>query len=153
MRRLALVLVIVVALLLAGCNTARGGGWIDSALTEGGKATFGFKFVCKEGEASGQLQYNDHGDWNGVHVRFHAVVDPTTSICGGAIGTGIFTGTYTPQPKKAGPGGVFTVGVVDGGEPGPSSDDLFAIQLTDGVFNGYTNSGSLGGGNIQVWDE
>jgi len=56
-------------------------------------------------------------------------------------------GTYRPQPRGA--TGDFLVVITDAGEPG-RNDDTFSIELTGGAHNGYTNSGTLGGGNIQI---
>ncbi len=67
--------------------------------------------------------------------------------------TGFFSGYYRPQPPKIRgvprAGGYFEVYWLDTGEPpGLSDDDMIAIQLIGGVFDGYYNSGPLGGGNI-----
>jgi len=118
-----------------------------------GKATFGFQLVCDDDRVSGQLQYNDHNFvLEDTKVKFHGVVDPAAIVCNGETNEGIFSGTYTPQPKKAGPAGIFIVQVEDNGEPGPSMGDSFEIMLTGGIFDGYINGGPLEGGNIQVWE-
>lgn len=39
--------------------------------------------------------------------------------------------------------------VEDDGEPGINGDTV-SITLTGGQYNGYTNSGTVQGGNIQV---
>ena len=87
----------------------------------------------------GQLQYNDHG----TDVVIHGKV--TT---GGVVdGNGILEGTYRPKPN--GEDGTFVVNVSDKGEPGTSAEDTIEISLTGGTHDGYSNTGKLGGGNIQ----
>lgn len=153
-RRIVLVgLIAVVALLLVGCKTMRGGGWILSA-TGQGKATFGFQLQCKGGgepdcaEVSGQLQYNDHS----AGVRLHGVADGVFLCLDAARCEGAFAGPYRPQPKHLGEGGLFFVSMVDTGEPGASKGDLFCIELSGGIYDGYANCRNLEGGNIQAFE-
>jgi hypothetical protein len=66
------------------------------------------------------------------------------------------TGFYIPQPRgqfDENDIGGFYLEVCDNGEPGFSPGDTFNLNLTDGAFNGYEISGSLGdgGGNVQVF--
>jgi len=80
---------------------------------------------------------------------------PIVIDAGGEEGawTGFFAGTYEPQPKKVRgvprAGGTFVAHWLDAGEPpGLSDDDTIEIFLYGGEFGGYSNSGALGGGNI-----
>lgn len=111
-----------------------GGGWIKG--TYDAKATFGVSGGIKQGEFWGQLSYNDHAK-NGVKVKSssvtaYVVIDEVTRKIEG-IATINGQGSFT-----------YTVIVVDNGEPG--RDDTFSIELS----NGYSNSGTLSGGNIQL---
>jgi Ice-binding-like len=111
-----------------------GGGWITGP--SGGKATFGVSGGIKHDKPWGQLSYNDHRK-NGVKVKSTSVtayfaVNPVTRHIEGTAkinGKGSFS---------------YTVVVVDNGEPG--RNDSFSLQLS----NGYTASGTLKGGNIQL---
>lgn len=146
------------------CNTARGGGSIQITEPSGAthKATFGFQMTCKkdaEGRpvVSGQLEYQDHRPWtngNGVpvSVSFHGI----SKDQGYAVGEctpkkGGFTGTYKPQPESLGEGGNFYVAVEDKEKPGPSNGDTFTIAIQSGVFAGYSQTGTLSGGNIKAF--
>lgn len=148
------------------CNTARGGGSIlidDGSLKTPHKATFGFQMVCKKDAngvpvATGQLEYQDHRPWGTKSVSFHGTIgepaDATDAMgipieCTGKKGA--FKGTYRPQPESIGAGGTFTVEVEDMGKEGPSDGDTFKITIYDGVFAGYTQSGTLSGGNIKTF--
>ena len=105
-----------------------GGGWIND------KATFGVSGGIKHNDFWGQLLYNDH---NGVQVKStevtnYTVIDAVTRQIDGFAkinGEGSFA---------------YTVVVVDNGEPGVN--DIFSIVLS----TGYTASGILNGGNIQL---
>jgi len=144
----------VAVLLLAAClpplgtTTARGGGWIDSALGEG-RATFGFQLVCDPdtGNVSGQIQYHDHGfdvSFHGEAITIrHGCVDPDA-----AFRPEGFVGEYRPQPRRLGEGGAVLFLAIDRGEPGPSEDDRIRVELIGGVYDGYVNAGTLQGGNI-----
>lgn len=151
-------LLIGMALLLTGCTKANGGGWIVSA-TGSGKATFGFNGKCKDttldgkpaAAISGQVQYKDAP----AGVYFHGTINSTVqgSTCAevsddfDAPGSSDFFGAYRPQPS--GDSGTFLLTVTDNGEPGINGDGI-AIQLVDGLYSGYSNSGPIQGGNIQV---
>jgi hypothetical protein len=108
-----------------------GGGWI---MVGGAKATFAVSGGTMNGTFWGDLEYNDHGaniKVNGSGVTGYTIVDATTRrITGNADINGV-AGTYT-------------VTVSDNGEPG--RNDTFDLSLS----TGYTASGSLGGGNIQL---
>lgn len=108
-----------------------GGGWIN---INDVKATFGVSGGIKNNKFWGQLSYNDH---NGVQVKStevtnYTVIDEVTRQIDGVAkinGEGSFA---------------YTVVVVDNGEPG--SNDSFSIVLS----TGYSASGTLNGGNIQL---
>jgi hypothetical protein len=117
-----------------------GGGWIGGNSHVKGhkddKETFGVSGGIKDGKFWGQLSYKDHGK-NGVKVKStgvtaYVVIDPVTRLIEGTAkidGKGSFT---------------YQVVVVDNGEPG--RNDSFSLQLS----NGYSASGTLKGGNIQI---
>jgi len=104
-----------------------GGGWIDD------KATFGVSGGIKNYKFWGQLSFNDHSGMKvkSTSVTAYIVIDAVTrQIEGLAKING--EGSYA-----------YTVIVVDNGEPG--RDDSFSL-----VINGYSASGILEGGNIQL---
>lgn len=119
---------------VTGSDFVTGGGWIKGTFSS--KATFGVSGGIKHGDFWGQLSYDDH-DKNGVKVKSSSVtgyyvIDAVTRRIDG-IATVNGQGSFT-----------YTVIVVDNGEPG--RNDTFSIQLS----NGYSNSGTLSGGNIQL---
>ncbi len=164
-------LIVLLAFITTGCpcTTARGGGSILIADNEKNpktphKATFGFQMVCTQqpGEdpcVSGQLEYQDHRPWKSKSVSFHGVLTGQTPFIGPDgqplevtnENQAAFAGTYKPQPESLGEGGTFVVQVQDFGKKGPSDGDTFSITLCGGVFDGYTQSGSLVGGNIKTF--
>ncbi len=106
-----------------------GGGFINK---DGSKANFGFVAGFKPGKTtvSGQLNYIDHS--SGLHVKSASVASyGGTGVCRS------FAGTTTT-------GLGYTVNVCDNGEPGRA--DTFSISLSDG----YSASGVLAGGNVQL---
>ena len=111
-----------------------GGGWING--TGDDKGTFGVSGGIRNGKFWGQLSFNNHGR-NGVKVKStsvtaYTVIDSLTrQIEGVAKING--QGAYT-----------YKVVVVDNGEPG--THDSFSLTLS----NGYSASGTLQGGNIQL---
>jgi hypothetical protein len=115
-----------------GKDFVTGGGWINP---NGGKDTFGahagFHGDCK---LSGHVEYNDHS--NGVRVSTSSV----TSY-GGTGNTRTFSGLATVNGNVV----KYTITMVDNGEPG-AGHDQFSISLS----NGYSASGTLGGGNIEI---
>ncbi len=124
----------------AGCpapvgDFVTGGGWITGTPT-GARANFAVAGGIKHGGLWGHLTYIDHGS-NGVKVKgtgvtSYEVTGPTSRrISGTAEVDGVSDIGYT-------------VDVTDAGEPG--RDDTFSITLT----NGYSASGKLAGGNIQL---
>ncbi|HEX9615139.1 MAG TPA: ice-binding family protein [Bacteroidota bacterium] len=110
-----------------------GGGWIKGNFGKN-KATFGVSGGIKNGEFWGQLSYNDHKGFKlkSSSVTAYIVIDAVTRQIEGVAkvrGQGSFT---------------YKVIVVDNGEPG--RNDSFSIE----VSNGYSASGDLKGGNIQL---
>jgi hypothetical protein len=109
------------------------GGWITVA---GGKGTFGL--TAKASGPSGNLTYQDHGLFERT-VKSTAITSVSLT---GAGNCAHILGTATVN----GAGSVgFQVDVCDNGEPGKDSD-TFSIVMSDG----YTATGTLGGGNVQI---
>ena len=121
------------------CDSSRdfvtGGGWITGA-PSGAKGTFGVAGGVKNGALWGHLTYIDHGPGGpkvkGTGVTAYVIVNPTTRHIEGTCEVNGQTG-FT-----------YKVDVADNGEPG--RNDTFALRLS----NGYSASGTLGGGNIQL---
>lgn len=112
-----------------------GGGWIAIGTSRG---NFGFNAGFKGADVlpGGHLNYIDHG--TGMKVRStsitgYGVPDDTSNVRW-------FEGTC----EINGQSGTFRVEVSDNGEPGRA--DTFRIQLS----SGYSASGTLTGGNIQL---
>ena len=112
-----------------------GGGWIAAGSSN---ANFGLTAKTSSGAvptASGHLTYHDHA--MNRSIKSTAITSVVVSgNCADIRGTAKVnnTGSFT-----------FEVNVCDNGEPGKDSD-TFSIFMSDG----YTNSGTLGGGNIQI---
>jgi len=109
-----------------------GGGWI-SDLANSDKATFGVSGGIKNDKFWGQLEYNDHVSVQvkSIEVTNYTVIDAVTRQIEGLAkvnGEGSFP---------------YTVTVTDNGEPG--REDIFTLTM-----NGYSASGTLMGGNIQL---
>jgi hypothetical protein len=118
-----------------GKDFVTGGGWITGT-PSGAKANFGVAGGTKPNDALwGHLSYIDHGNGmkvKGTGVTAYTVVDSTTRQIDG-------TAAINGQA-----GFTYSVVVSDKGEPG--RNDTFSISLS----NGYTASGKLAGGNIQL---
>jgi hypothetical protein len=112
------------------------GGWIPVL---GGKGTFGVTAKANaSGTPSGNVTYQDHGALART-VKSTAVTSVTvTGDCARILGTATVNGT---------PGVGFQVDVCDNNEPGKDAD-TFSIVMSDG----YSASGTLGGGNVQIKD-
>jgi len=111
-----------------------GGGWITGM--SGDRANFGVAGGIKNDGLWGHLTYIDHGQGGvkvkGTSVTSYEVIGPTSRRIKG-------------MADVDGGGSVeYTVEVTDAGEPG--RDDTFSIMLS----NGYSASGTLAGGNIQL---
>jgi len=114
-----------------GQDFVTGGGWITPS---GAKDTFGVAGGIKNGALWGHLTYIDHGSGlkvKGTGVTAYVGVDDTMRRIDGTAEINGQSGTYK-------------VYVADKGEPG--RNDTFDLWLS----NGYTASGYLGGGNIQL---
>ncbi len=115
-----------------GNDFVTGGGWITGP--SGAKANFGVAGGLKNGSLWGHLTYIDHGTGGpkvkGTSVTAYTILDPTRRRIEG-------TAEVDGQP-----GFTYAVEVADRGESG----DAFSITLS----NGYTASGALAGGNIQL---
>ena len=119
------------------CAQARdfvtGGGWITGTPTSA-RGNFAVAGGIKNGAFWGHLAYIDHGSKmkvKGVSVTSYAGSGDSRHIEG--------TATVDGQP-----GFTYQVDVADRGEPG--RNDTFSLR----VSNGYTASGKLAGGNIQL---
>ncbi|HKQ47273.1 MAG TPA: choice-of-anchor P family protein [Phycisphaerae bacterium] len=120
-----------------GDDFVTGGGFIDTTPT-GSFANFGVAGGTRGGVLFGHLVYIDHGTdlkVKGTGITAYTVVDATTRRIEG------------PCEINQVAGATFVVEVADNGEPG--IDDTFMITLS----NGYTATGTLVGGNIQLHDQ
>jgi hypothetical protein len=167
-----LALAALCSVFLTGCLDILGGGWLWSANGEdAGRATFGFDFDCDSGSntAGGHMTYHDQGvrvneepylsqgaEWRGkpkiLAIQgevFSTLIVPCDAD--GVYFAGYF-GHYEPIPPSIGEGGVFEVTASDGGDTGPDKGDHLQIAILTGVFAGYQNEGSPGGGNISLPD-
>lgn len=111
-----------------------GGGWI--AGKNGGHANFGFNAMQTGG---GNLTYTDKGA-DVKQFKADTVTPPSVSESN-ASWSG--TGTWIHSDGSSQPGVVYTVNVADNGPGGKT--DQFSI-----TFGGYSDSGTLGGGNITI---
>jgi predicted small secreted protein len=158
-RRPAMLLVAVAlsALLLAGC-TVNGGGWINSS-TGAKKATFGFTWAGEDCEPAyvGQIGIvlvcdptHAKGFWSDGSVKFRIAEGGLTVLFFDFVDAcWLGEGTYVPTGPNPDPGDI-EIELCDRGEPGASSQDYVAVELTDGTHDGYSNSGNLQGGNLQA---
>jgi hypothetical protein len=121
-----------------GGDFITGGGWITGT-PSGAKGNFAVAGGIKNGAFWGHLHFIDHGTGmtvKGTGVTAYSVPDPVNKPTLRHIeGTADINGSP----------GTYAVDVADNGEPGRA--DTFAISLSN---NGYTASGTLGGGNIQL---
>ena len=116
-----------------GGDFVTGGGWITGT-PSGERGTFGVAGGIKNGALWGHLTYIDHGTnmkVKGTGVTAYTVTGPTTRHIEGTA-------------EIDGRSGSYQVDVSDNGEPG--RNDMFSIMLS----NGYSASGLLIGGNIQL---
>jgi hypothetical protein len=103
--------------------------------------------------AKGQFDYNDHGA--GVQFHLDIVPDPTlTSADGGplngcwVVGAGEGAYCFGPYTSSAGNGEAHVSLTAKGDQYG-SAEDTIEVSLTGGPYDGYHNSGTIQGGNIQ----
>jgi len=109
------------------------GGWIELANK---KATSGFVSEYIEGASapSGNVTYQDHD--------YSMTVNSTNLIAMGIVGNHAWIlGNCTIEGE---PGHWFRIDVIDNGEPGDT--DVFNILLD----TGYSQGGTLGGGNVTI---
>lgn len=126
-----------------------GGGWIPIS-GGNGKATFAIHGGCKLGHGWGRLNFVDHA--TGMHVK--GTADPSCPIAYSVVSTGPNAEGGNPTGCREmrgaatinGQGGYeYQVVACDTAQPGRGTD-TFALSLS----NGYSASGTLGGGNIQL---
>jgi hypothetical protein len=119
----------------SGDDFVTGGGWITGT-PSGATGNFGVAGGIKHGAWWGHLTYIDHGPngprVKGTGVTAYVVVNATTRHIEG-----------NAQVNDT-DGFTYSVDVVDNGEPG--RNDVFTLRLS----NGYSGSGTLDGGNIQL---
>ena len=118
-----------------GADFATGGGSITGT-PSGARGNFGVAGGLKQGALWGHLTYIDHGPdgprVKGTGVTAYKIVNATTRHIEG-------TAQVNGQD-----GFTYQVDVADNGEPG--RNDTFALSLS----SGYSASGTLSGGNIQL---
>ena len=117
----------------------------SSPTSVGGQATFGFSVMCCPGK--GNLNYNDHN----ANIQIKATSISTFVISSSSACLMGKHAQFKGMATQSGTSGsvMFTVDVDDCGEPGSSTAggmDMFSISTTAG----YSASGPLIGGNIQI---
>jgi hypothetical protein len=117
-----------------GENWVSGGGWIPGVGVSG-KATFGFVAGPGGQPTRGHLTLKDQSTGQTIHGTV------MTSFTQCSLGQSQFDGTDTNNNR-------FVVQAADNGEPGAGRDS-FTISGSDQNAVSYSNSGLLGGGNIQ----
>ena len=144
-RRPAMILGIVglSALLFAGC-TVVGGGTLPSE-TGAKKATFGFTWITDNEEESTLAK----GAWSDGYVKFKIVNGIIVTESENGDGCGIGMGEYVSTNRAYPGGGQIIIQICDNGEPGINGDQL-AISLDGDAYDGYSNEGTITGGNLQV---
>lgn len=173
-----------VALSMTACKKSSGGGFIP--LESGSKATFGYQAKCENiaypvdstnpelfvAQITGQFQFKDHDQKVSFHGNINSIPyeeDNEFTSCeaidqlvnsGGEIQafskSMYFSGTYQPQPKKAGDGGTFTALVSDEESSANTvlcdgNSDFISLEIESGVYSGYSAQGCLEGGNITTF--
>jgi hypothetical protein len=154
-KRIASFVILGFALVACAGASVSGGGWGDSR-NGSGKANFAFDIVCDEeaGTVSGSFVYNDKAagsPWGTVALK--GTYFDYISSCETAPDTFTFSGPYTAQNKACREGGCtgsYSVTAHDQGDKGANKGDTLSISLYGGVYDGYTNSGAVKGGNLKV---
>src|SRR6267378_609388 len=118
-----------------GEDWVTGGGWIQGAGASG-KATFGFVAGPGGTPNRGHLTLKDQSTGQTINGTV------ITSFTECSLGVSQFDGTDTNSNR-------FVVQADDNGEPGAGRDN-FTISGSDQNGVAYSNSGLLGGGNIQA---
>ena len=160
---------VVMLLLLSGCKTVKGGGWIKSLSGEG-KATFGIDLTCKNSQHYGGFTYHDHGykkmaNGKEHHLSLVAWVDPNDQLSGVSCDDQFlgeqslehhtqYNFIYRARPDKSREQGWGTIDFLDANRTGdPDDNDHLCININTGPYAGYMNCGDLGGGNLTIYDE
>ena len=146
LRFLALsVLVVAVLVGTTGCySKLNGGGWMQSANGES-RATFGITYDGDLSTARGTNQDKAAGvslKFSYASREWFLTQEQMDSDCA------YFDATYQSQNKKKPGSGIASLVACDNGEPGFRGDTL-SINVEDGPYLGYTNSGPILGGNLQ----
>jgi len=122
-----------------GCqDVVTGGGWITTNNTTGAKGNFGVAGGIGQTQYRGHLEYIDHGTGMNVHG---------TGVTDYYVLTGTVRRIQGTAEINHQSGFTYTVDVADNGEPG--TNDTFVITLS----NGYSASGTVSGGNIQLHND
>ena len=151
--------ILLLALALSSCKTIQGGGWIGSASGEG-KASFGINLTCENSEYYGEFTYHDNGvkvempDGKMRKLAIQAWVGPgePLSSCSylkeGSPWTSWYF-YYRAQPDKFRETGTGIIEFFDADlTEDPNDEDVLSIEIMTGPFEGYSNDGELGGGNL-----
>jgi hypothetical protein len=155
----------MLGLVLSGCE-ASGGGWIQSRLVPGARATFGFHIVTDldTGTSSFSGAYHDpqgmgsngevvRVDFKGTGVLHEGPPPPGAppNVRGGCL---LGMPTYESINPRAPGTGQLELVVCDMDGNGPSTGDYILLQVQPpplgGPYSGYQNGGFLQGGNITV---
>jgi len=153
-------------LALVGCANVTGGGSIPSANDPDREARFAFVMHCRDTGSgrvvTGNFEYHDqtfartasNGDAAELRIHGEAIDFPFDGTCADLAAASpdmaAYFGSYTPQPPDLGPGGTFVLLVQDTGEQGPGKVDGFSVFLTGGIFDGYSNTGTVTRGQIVI---
>jgi hypothetical protein len=156
---------IILTLILGGCKTIQGGGWIKSKNGDG-KAKFGIDIICEDSMYYGEFTYHDKGykvempDGKMLKLVIHAWVDPTAVSFGGSCGSNYdkdfteYDFSYKASPDRNGEIGTGTIKFWDADLSGNTDDkDKLCIVIYTGPFEGYDHCEELGGGNLTIYDD
>jgi hypothetical protein len=153
MGRLQLCLVAAVGVLVLAACSYTGGGWIFSANDAGGKATFGFNFICKLTEYGCKQPVDRRTDKMHMNGNYTDQAANVKFSFDGALGlTFPFSGTDSPSTggilfsfskytAKAG-SGLALVLSGDRTPIGPSNSDFLLICVLSGPYGGSQYSSS-----------
>jgi hypothetical protein len=119
-------------------NNSRDNNSRDNRVKKGDRVTFAISAGIQHGEFRGNLSFDDHGS------RGNRVKLKSTSITGYIVVDAVTRQIEGTARIGRGETVTFTVVVADNGESG--REDTFSIELS----NGYSASGTLLGGNIQL---
>src|SRR5213593_734829 len=125
------------------CSTdfVTGGGWIKVG---SGKANFGFNAGYKPNATTPEIHFNyiDHNSGMQMKATSISIYRQGDTAKGDTATTRHMEGN---AEINGAPGFTYSIDVADNGEPGQNTDSL-KISLS----NGYSASGTLAGGNIQL---